>query len=114
MNVCLVSCFSHFSVGLGHYLVLGALLLSIGIFGVLSRRNAVSILMSLELIFNAVNINLVAFNHFLYNGKLWGQGFAAFVIAIAAAEAVIGLSLVLAIYRNAKTVYVENMDVLKG
>ena len=110
MNSCLAHCFL---VGLPHYLILSAILLCIGIFGVISRRNLISILMSLELIFNAVNINLVAFNHYLYNGELRGQGFAIFVIAVAAAEPVVGLSLVLALYRKSKTLYIENMDILK-
>lgn len=101
-------------IGLYHYLVVGAILLSIGIYGILTRRNIIGILMSIELIFNAANINLVAFNHFCHGNRLWGQGFAIFVITIAAAEAVVGLSLVLAIYRNLKTVYVEKMNILKG
>ena len=101
-------------INLHHYLVVSALLLCIGIYGVLTRRNIIGILMSIEIIFNAVNINLVAFNHYLYGSNLWGQGFAIFVIALAAAEAVVGLALVLAIYRNAKTVYVEKMNILKG
>ena len=101
-------------VGLTHYLVVGAALLAIGVYGVLTRRNIIAVLMSVELIFNAANINLVAFDHFLRKGSLWGQGFAVFVITLAAAEAVVGLALVLAIYRNLKTVYLENMSVLKG
>lgn len=101
-------------IGLYHYLVLSTILLVIGIFGVLTRRNIIGILMSIELIFNSTNINLVAFNHYLYPGRLWGQGFAIFVITLAAAEAVVGLALVLAIYRNLKTVYVEKMNLLKG
>ena len=101
-------------VGLTHYLVVAAALFSIGIFGVLTRRNMIAVLMSIELIFNAANINLVAFNHYLHPKNLWGQGFSIFVITLAAAEAVVGLALVLAIYRNLKTVYVENMSVLKG
>ncbi len=96
------------------YLIVSAFLLIIGIYGVLTRRNIIGILMSIELIFNSVNINLVAFNHFLYGGNLYGQGITIFVIAVAAAEAVVGLSLVLAIYRNIKSVYVENMNILKG
>ncbi|MBI1979604.1 MAG: NADH-quinone oxidoreductase subunit NuoK [Elusimicrobia bacterium] len=100
--------------GLHHYLVLSALLFTIGIYGVLTRRNIIGILMSIEIIFNATNINLVAFNHFLHGPGLWGQGFAIFVITLAAAEAVVGLSLVLAIYRNLKTVYVEKMNILKS
>lgn len=101
-------------IGLNHFLVVGAALLVIGIYGVLTRRNIIAILMSVELIFNATNINLVAFNHYLYGNNLWGQGFAIFVITIAAAEAVVGLALVLAIYRNLKTVYVDKMNILKG
>jgi NADH:ubiquinone oxidoreductase subunit K len=102
------------TISLTHYLVVGAILFSIGIYGVLTRRNIIGILMSIEIIFNATNINLVAFNHYLYEGHLWGQGFAIFVITLAAAEAVVGLALVLAIYKNLGTVYVEKMNLLKG
>ncbi|OGR84146.1 MAG: NADH-quinone oxidoreductase subunit K [Elusimicrobia bacterium RIFCSPLOWO2_01_FULL_54_10] len=100
--------------GLQHYLALGSILFAIGIFGVLTRRNIIGILMSVELMFNAANINLVAFNRFVHGGDLWGQGFAIFVITLAAAEAVVGLALVLAIYRTMKTTYVEKMNLLKG
>jgi NADH-quinone oxidoreductase subunit K len=101
-------------VGLTHYLALSAVLLSIGVFGVLARRNAISILMSIELIFSAATINLVAFNHFLNRDGLLGQGFAVFVIALAAAEAVVGLALILSIHRNLGSSNVENMNILKG
>lgn len=101
-------------VSLHHYLVLSAILLTIGIYGVLTRRNIIGILMAIEIIFNATNINLTAFNHYFYSNALWGQGFAIFVITLAAAEAVVGLSLVLAIYRNLKTLYVERINILKG
>ena len=101
-------------ISLYHFLIVGAVLFVIGIYGVLTRRNIIGILMSIEIIFNATNINLVAFNHYLYGDRLWGQGFAIFVITLAAAEAVVGLALVLAIYRNIKTVYVEKMNILKG
>ena len=97
-----------------HFLALSAILFAIGIYGVLSRRNILGVLMSIELMFNAANINLVAFNHFLYPSSVWGQGFTLFVITLAAAEAVVGLSLVLAIYRNIKSVYTENMNILHG
>jgi len=97
-----------------HCLALSAILFAIGIYGVLSRRNILGVLMSIELMFNAANINLVAFNHFLYPASVWGQGFTLFVITLAAAEAVVGLSLVLAIYRNIKSVYTENMNILHG
>jgi NADH:ubiquinone oxidoreductase subunit K len=81
-------------------LVLSGIIFSIGIYGVLTRRNILAILMSIELMFNAANIALVAFNHYLHPNNLWGQGFVLFVITVAAAEAVVGLSIVLAIYRN--------------
>ena len=97
-----------------HFLALSGIVFSIGIYGVLTRRNILGILMSIELMFNATNIALVAFNRYLYPGSLWGQGFALFVITVAAAEAVVGLSLVLAIYRNLKSVYTENMNLLHG
>ena len=101
-------------VGLTQYLALGAVLFGIGIFGVLTRRNIIGILMSMEIIFNAANLNLVAFNRFVHGDGLWGQGFAVFVITLAAAEAVVGLALVLAVYRTMKTTYVEKMNLLKG
>jgi NADH:ubiquinone oxidoreductase subunit K len=81
-------------------LLLSGIVFSIGVYGVLTRRNILAILMSIELMFNAANIALVAFNHYLHPNNLWGQGFVLFVITIAAAEAVVGLSIVLAIYRN--------------
>ena len=97
-----------------HFLIVSAVLFAIGIYGVLTRRNILGIFMSIELMFNAANINLVAFNHYLHPGNVWGQGFVLFVITLAAAEAVVGLSLVLAIYRNIKSVYTENMNILHG
>jgi NADH:ubiquinone oxidoreductase subunit K len=90
-----------------HFLILSAVVFTIGTYGVLTRRNIIGILMSIELMFNAANISLVAFNHYLYPGRLWGQGFVLFVIAIAAAEAVVGLSLILAVYRNLKSLHTE-------
>ena len=99
---------------LQHFLVLSAILFSIGIFGVLTRRNAVAILLSLELIFNAVNINLVAFSYYVTPQWITGQIFAVFVITIAAAEVVVGLSIVLSIYRHLRVIDVENINLLKG
>lgn len=94
-------------------LTLGAALFSIGVYGVLARRNAVLVLMSIELMLNAVNINLVAFGaHFAEAGGL-GQIFALFVIAIAAAEVGIGLAIVLLIFRNRETINVDEVDILK-
>lgn len=95
-------------------LLVSALLFAIGIFGVLARRNMLTVLMSIELIFNAANLNFVAFNRFLHPGQPWGQAVVLFIIAIAAAEAVVGLALVLVIYRNFKTVLTENLDLLRG
>ena len=94
------------------FLILGAILFCIGVYGVLARRNAVLILMSIELILNAVNINLVAFGAMWHN--ISGQVFALFVIAVAAAEVGVGLALVLLIYRNRQSIDVNDVDLLKG
>jgi NADH-quinone oxidoreductase subunit K len=94
-----------------HYLALSAALLLIGTVGVLTRRNIVIILMSIELILNAVNINLVAFSR-LY-GDVAGQAFALFIIADAAAEAAVGLGIIIAFFRNRETVLADEMDLLK-
>jgi NADH-quinone oxidoreductase subunit K len=90
-----------------------AILFSIGVFGVLARRNAVAILMGVELMLNAVNINLVAFWRYLQPDKMVGQAFAAFVFVVAAAETAVGLALIISVYRNRSTVDVENVDLLK-
>ena len=95
------------------YLAVAAVLFSIGLFGVLTRRNLIGILMSLELMFNAVNINLVAFNKFVWPGELVGQLFSIFIIVVAAAEAVVGLAIVLLIYRNWQGVETDNVNVMK-
>jgi NADH-quinone oxidoreductase subunit K len=94
-----------------HYVFLSAALLTIGTIGVLTRRNIVVILMSIELILNAVNINLVAFSHQLANVN--GQIFAIFVITDAAAEAAIGLGILIALFRNKETVNADEVDILK-
>ncbi len=101
------------NISLEHYLVLSALLFCIGIYGVISRRNAIGVLMSLELMFNAANLNLVAFARYIDPGALTGQVFALFVIVIAAAEAAVGIALVLSIYRNHQTLDLENVDLMK-
>src|SRR5436190_23457127 len=95
-----------------HFLVLAAILFSIGVYGVLTRRNMVGFLMSIELMFNAANINFVAFNHFLYPDRLWGQAAVVFVITVAAAEAVVGLSLVVALYREVRSAKPGNAELL--
>ncbi len=101
------------TIGLGHYLVLGAILFGIGVFGALSRRNAIGILMALELIFNAANLTLVAAARWHPQGELRGQLFALFVIAAAAAESVLGLALILAIYRRRGVANADEMNLLK-
>jgi NADH-quinone oxidoreductase subunit K len=94
-----------------HYLALSAALLLIGSIGVLTRRNIVIILMSIELILNAVNINLVAFSHVF--GQVNGQIFAIFVIVDAVAEAAVGLGILIALFRNKETVLADEIDLLK-
>jgi NADH:ubiquinone oxidoreductase subunit K len=97
---------------LNQFLFLAAVLFSIGIYGVLVRKNGVMVLLSIELILNAVNINLVAFGTF--NQSPIGHVFALFVIAVAAAEVGVGLALVLMLYRNKKNIDVDDVDLLKG
>ena len=98
---------------LSYFIGLGAVLFCIGIFGVLTRRSAVGILISIELILNAANINLVAFNKYLGTPDGMGQIFALFVIAIAAAASVVGLVLVIAIYRHGKSIFVDDFNLMK-
>lgn len=94
-------------------LVLSAFLFSVGVYGVLARRNAVLILMSIEVMLNAVNINLVVFNALLKDADLLGQIFALFIITIAAAEIGVGLAIVILIYRNRTTVTVDEVSLMK-
>ena len=97
------------------YLAAAAGLFSIGVFGVLSRRSAVAILMSVELMLNAVNINLVAFWRYGENSDpLAGYAFAAFVLIVAAAEAAVGLAIIISVYRNRRSVIPDEADTLKG
>ena len=97
---------------LNQFLLLGAVLFCIGVYGAIARRNAVLVLMSIELILNAVNINLVAFSAML--GTPSGAVFALFVIAVAAAEVGVGLALVLLVYRNRKSVNLNDLAEMKG
>ena len=94
-----------------HYMLLSAALFIIGVIGVMVRRNIIIIFMSIELILNAVNINLVAFSRQLQN--VVGQVFAIFVIAVAAAEAAVGLGIILAFYRNKETVNIDEMNLMR-
>lgn len=95
------------------YLVVGALLFCIGGYAVLARRNAVAILMGIELMLNAVNINLVAFWRYIAPQNMAGQAFTAFVFVVAAAEAAVGLAIIIAVYRSRRSVVVEEVDLLK-
>jgi NADH-quinone oxidoreductase subunit K len=101
------------AVGLSHYLTVAAILFTLGIFGVfINRKNVIVILMSVELILLAVNLNLVAFSAFL--GDLVGQVFALFVLTVAAAEASIGLAILVVFYRNRGSIAVEDVNLMKG
>jgi NADH-quinone oxidoreductase subunit K len=101
------------TIGLGHYLTVAAALFTIGVFGIfLNRKNVIVILMSIELILLAVNINFIAFSSFL--GDLVGQVFALFVLTVAAAESAIGLAILVVFYRNRRTIAVEDVNLLKG
>ncbi len=100
-------------IGLTHFLVLSLAVFALGLYCVLSRRNAIGILMGVELILNSANINYLAFS-FYGGGTYDGQVFAIFVIMLAAAEAVVGLAIVLAIYQNFKTIDVEAAETLSG
>ncbi len=100
-------------IGLSHYLVLASLLFTLGIFGIfLNRRNVIIILMSIELMLLSVNINFVAFSSFLHN--MTGQVFAMFVLTVAAAEAAIGLAILVVYFRNRGTIAVEDINLMKG
>ena len=100
-------------IDLGHYLTLGAIIFTIGLVGIfLNRKNIIIILMSIELILLAVNINLVSFSIFI--NDLTGQIFALFILTVAAAEAAIGLAIIVVYYRNSGTIRIEEIDNLKG
>ena len=100
-------------IGIGHYLTLGAIIFLIGIVGIfLNRKNVIVILMSIELILLAVNINLVSFS--IYMNDISGQIFTLFILTVAAAESAIGLSIIVVFYRNSGTIRVEEIEKLKG
>ena len=101
------------TIGLGHYLAVSAILFTLGVLGIfINRKNVIVILMSVELILLAVNLNLVAFSSFL--GDLVGQVFALFVLTVAAAEAAIGLAILVVFYRNRGSIAVEDVNMMKG
>ncbi len=98
---------------LGHYIFLSALLFSIGLFGVLTQRNAIRFLIAIELMLNAANISLVAFNRYFGPNDAAGQVFALFVIGVAAAASVVGLVLIIAVYRLRRSVFMDDINLLK-
>ena len=101
--------------GLRHFLIFGTVLFALGMYGVLSRRNAIAILLSIELMLNGVNVLMVAFSRYLNAAhEMAGQIFALFIITVAAAEASIGLAIIIAIYRQRRTIQVDQVDLLKG
>ena len=101
------------TIGLEHYLVLSAVLFSIGLYGALTKRNAVIVLMCIELMLNAVNISLVAFSSYIVPALLTGQVFAIFVMVVAAAEVAVGLAIILAIYRGLTDIDINNTNLMK-
>ena len=100
-------------IGLGHYLTIAAIIFSLGVIGIyLNRKNVIVILMSIELILLSVNINLISFS--IFSGDLVGQIFTMLILTVAAAEAAIGLAIIVAFYRNKGSIRVEDIDVMKG
>jgi NAD(P)H-quinone oxidoreductase subunit 4L len=100
-------------VGLEHYLILAAVLFSIGLYGALAKRNAIVILMSIELMLNAVNIAMVAFSRYIVPLLLTGQVFTIFIMVVAAAEVAVGLAIVIAIYRHRETIDATKINLMK-
>jgi NADH:ubiquinone oxidoreductase subunit K len=98
---------------LSQYLALGAVLFVIGLFGVLTRRNAIGILISIEIMLGAASLNLVAFSRYVETTTLNGQVFSVFVMTVAAGEAAVGLALILALYRNIRAVFADKFNILK-
>ncbi len=101
------------SIGLEHYLIVSAILFSIGLYGALTKRNAVVILMCIEIMLNAVNIAMVAFSRYIVPSLLTGQVFAIFIMVVAAAETAVGLGIIIAIYRSRDTIESTKIDLMK-
>ena len=101
------------TLGLEHYLILSTVLFSIGLYGALAKRNAIIILMSIELMLNAVNIAMVAFSRYIVPLMLTGHVFAIFIIVVAAAEAAVGLAIIISIYRHRETIDATEIDLMK-
>lgn len=100
-------------IGLEHILFVSAILFFIGVYGFMTRRNMITMLMSVELILNSVNLNFVAFNKYLYTDKLDGIFFTLFIITIAAAEAAVAIAIIINLYRNYKSIDIEDADIMK-
>lgn len=100
-------------IGLPHYLIVSAALFSIGVYGVVAKKNAIGVLMGIEFILNAVNLNLIAFNHFLTPDQVSGQIMAMFVMGVSAAEVSLGLAIILSLYRQRRSILADEMDILK-
>lgn len=100
-------------IGLEHILCVSAILFFIGVYGFMTRRNMITMLMSVELILNSVNLNFIAFNKYLYADKLDGLFFTLFIITIAAAEAAVAIAIIINLYRNYKSIDIEDADVMK-
>ncbi len=101
------------TLSLQHYLVLSAVLFCIGLFGVMTQRNVIKVIMCLEIMLNAVNIALIAFSQYITPVALTGQIFAIFVMVVAAAEVAVGIAIIFSVYRNRETVDMENFNILK-
>jgi NADH:ubiquinone oxidoreductase subunit K len=101
------------NIGLTHYLILSAVLFSIGLYGALAKRNAIVILMSIEIMLNAVNIAMVGFSRYIVPTLLTGQVFVIFILVVAAAEAAVGLAIIISIYRNRETIDTNKIDLMK-
>lgn len=103
----------NYGIPLEYFLVLATLMFFIGIFGFLTRKNLITMLMSVELILNSVNIIFVAFNRYLFPDKLMGHFFALFIVAVAAAEAAVAIAIIINVYRKFKNIDVENLNTMK-
>ena len=101
------------AIGLEHYLILSAILFSIGLYGALAKRSAIVILMSIEIMLNAVNIAMIAFSRYIVPSLLTGQVFAIFVMVVAAAEVAVGLAIIMSIYRGRETIDATEVDLMK-
>ena len=101
------------AIGLEHYLILSAVLFAIGLYGALAKRNAIVILMSIEIMLSAVNIALVAFSRYIAPTMLTGQIFVIFILVVAAAEAAVGLAIIISLYRNRQTIETTDVDLMK-